>query len=259
MADKGDTFLREVDEELRREQIQKLWDAYGVYAIGLAVALLVGVGGWQWWQGRRTAAIEAAGAQFERAVQLAAENKPEEAAKAFGALAQSSSRGYRALALLRAAAVDAQAGRRDAAVASYEAVARENVTDQVLRDFATLQAANLRLDQADFKEMDSRLGPLVNSASPWHALARETLALSAYKAGRLDEARKLYEQILGDRATPQSVSERTLLMLAVITDAEAAKAAPAPAPAQPAAAPSPAPAGKEEPKKADAKGAPAKK
>ena len=49
MADRGDTFLREVDEELRREQLKRLWDRYGIYFVALGALLLPGIGGWQWW------------------------------------------------------------------------------------------------------------------------------------------------------------------------------------------------------------------
>ena len=46
-------IFREVDEDLRREQYKRLWDRFGGYVIGLAVLIVVAVGGykaWEWWE-----------------------------------------------------------------------------------------------------------------------------------------------------------------------------------------------------------------
>ena len=59
-----DTFLREVDEAVRHDQYKQLWDRYGVYALGVAVLVVVGVAGykgWNYWQEKRA---QDAGSQF---------------------------------------------------------------------------------------------------------------------------------------------------------------------------------------------------
>jgi len=43
-------IFREVEEDVRRERMQKLWKAYGNYAIVLLALLFAGIGGWQFWQ-----------------------------------------------------------------------------------------------------------------------------------------------------------------------------------------------------------------
>lgn len=234
-TDRTDTFLREVDEELRREQLQKLWDAYGIYAVAAAALVVLGVGGYQWSMSRAQSQREAAGARFEVAQSLASQGKPEEAAQAFAAIVKDAPAGYRTLARFQVAAANARAGKADAAVADYEAIAKDGSADPILRDFATLQAAMLRLDAADWTEMENRLTPLLGEKSAWRGMARETLGLAAHKAGKTAEARKLFEELLGDRSAPGSASERAMLMLSLLTDAEASKGAETPA-AQPAPA-----------------------
>jgi hypothetical protein len=71
--------------------------------------------------------------------------------------------------------------------------------------------------------MKNRLTPLLVDAQPWHAEAREVLGIAALKAGKSDEATKLFEQLLGDRATTSGASRRAQEMLAVLTDRAAAK------------------------------------
>src|SRR5262245_47586679 len=100
MAIERDHLLREVDEELRREQIQKLWEQYGTYMIAAAVAVVLGVAGYKWWEARSLAQAERAGQRFEEALGLATQGKAEEANKAFAAIASGSGASYPVLAQL---------------------------------------------------------------------------------------------------------------------------------------------------------------
>ena len=190
--------------------------------------LLSGIGGYKVWDSRQVAASEAAGARFTMAVQAASTGKTDDALKQFADLATTSPTGYKALAQMQLAGAQVKGGKREEALPIYEGLAKDSSIDPLMRDFATLQAAMLRLDAADWTEMKNRLTPLMSDSSAWRAMARETLGLSAYKTGNTDEARKLFEQVLSDRLTPPSVSERALLMLALLTDAEVAKSAAVP-------------------------------
>ena len=98
MADRSDAFLREVDEDLKRDQILKIWERYGIAIIAVAGVSLAGVGGYKYWQQHRISVTQAAGQQFDTAVRLAGDGKTAEALKAFGAMAASAPDGYRALA-----------------------------------------------------------------------------------------------------------------------------------------------------------------
>ncbi len=232
MVDSNDSFLREVNEEIRRDRLMKLWQRFGTLIIASVVLLFVGVAAYQWNKSRQIALEQSTGASFEAASRLAAEQKTEDALKAFEAIVKDGPAGYGALARLRIAAEHAKAGRTAEALASYEALSADTGVDELLRDFAALQAAMLRLDQADWTEMKNRLTPLIDEKRPWRAQAREVLGLAALKAGQSEEATKLFEQILGDRAASAGLARRAQEMLAVLTDRAAAKSeAPAKAPA----------------------------
>lgn len=234
MVDRNDSFLREVNEEVRREQLMKLWERFGTVIIAGVVLLIGGVAVYKWNESRRIAEEQRTGARFEAASRLAAERKTDDAMAAFAAIAKDGPAGYGALARVRIAGEHAKAGRTAEALSAYEALSADTATDQLLRDFAALQAAMLRLDHADWTEMKNRLTPLVGEQGAWRAQAREILGLAALKAGQSEEATKLFEQILGDRAATGGLSRRAQEMLAVLTDRAAAKsAAPSQAPAAP--------------------------
>eukprot|EP01035_Chromulina_nebulosa_P068428 gene68428-93770_t len=53
MINDNDSFIREVNEELRSEQIRTAWKRFAPLIIGVAVLIVVGVAGsslYQWWQ-----------------------------------------------------------------------------------------------------------------------------------------------------------------------------------------------------------------
>jgi len=149
--------------------------------------------------------------------------------------------GYRALSQLQLAGSQSKQGKKADAVASYEALANDGTADEMLREFARLQAAGLRVGEADFTEMENRLTPLMTEESPWRYSARELLGLAAYKAGKTAEARTILTPLFVDQATPQSISERAQIVMAEIAAGEIAKksASDTPAPATPSASAAP--------------------
>ncbi|OFW72028.1 MAG: hypothetical protein A2W02_05170 [Alphaproteobacteria bacterium RBG_16_64_48] len=142
-----------------------------------------------------------------------------DAAKAremLAALAEKGPEGYSVLARFQLAAAEAKAGDIDKAVADYDALALDPGVDPILQGHATLQAAALRLDKADYAEMERRLQGLVDSNSAWRFSARELLGLSAYRLNNMREAEKQFSALIGDQGTPPNLRERADMMLALI-------------------------------------------
>lgn len=214
-------IIREVDEELRREQLEKLWKKHGGTMLVVALIIVVGVGGYQLWQYWRQQQAEREGARFVAAMELQQAGKTDEAEKALTAILGDGSAAYRTLAGLRLAALLASTGKAADAVAAYDAVAKDASTDRHLRSFAALQAATIRVDTADWTEMQNRLNELVKDDSAWRYSARELLGLAAYKAGNLEEAEKQYQSLMGERSVPNGVLKRAQMMLEVILSASA--------------------------------------
>jgi hypothetical protein len=211
-----DTFLREVDEAVRHDQYKKLWDRYGVVALGAAALIVVGVAGykgWSYWQEKRA---QDAGARFTQALLMEDGADAAKAREMLTALAESGPEGYRVLARFQLAAAEAKAGDIDKAVADYDALAIDPGVDPILQGHATLQAAALLLDKADYAEMERRLKGLVDSNSAWRFSARELLGLSAYRLNNMREAERQFSALIGDQGTPPNLRERADMMLALI-------------------------------------------
>jgi hypothetical protein len=220
-----DLMAREIDEELRKEQLLKLWDKYGTLALGAALLAIIGVGGWKYYQYRQVQANEAASMQYIVALGDFAAKRPFEAQKRLEELAPNAPTGYAALARLRLAANGAAEGNTIDALNVYDQIANDKSIDPILQDFARLQIAMLKFDSTPFPELRNQLNPLANDRNPWRYSARELLGMGAAKAGWPLEARNHFQRLLGDRATPQGIAERVRVMVALLDEAERSKGA----------------------------------
>jgi hypothetical protein len=208
-------IFHEVDEEVRREQLKKLWERFGYYIIAGCVLVIAAIGGWrgyEWWETKKAAE---AGVAFEQAVTLAESGKPQEAEAAFAKLATDGTAGYRVLARLREAAELAQSDPK-AAIKSYDDIAADRGAGEAIQDVAALRAGFLLVDSASYAEMRTRLEPLTRADRPFRYSARELLTLSAWKHGDMSAARQWADMIITDPQTPAGARSRAELLSELI-------------------------------------------
>lgn len=232
-------IFHEIDEDLRRERFSRLWSRYGIYIIGLAVLIVVGVGAWrgyEWWKLKQD---QASGAQFETALELSSEGKSAEAEAALATLEKDGSNGYRILARFRSA-VELAKTDRAAAIKDYDALAVDSGIGHLMRDVAKVRAALLLVDTAPLADIEARMTPLDTPDGAFRHSAREIIGLAQYKAGDFKGAVATFDAIMNDSQTPPGLRRRAELMRALasgsIPAVAAAPAAAAPTEAAPAAA-----------------------
>ena len=208
-------IFHEVDEEVRRERLQQLWDRYSIYVIALAVLIVAAIGGWrgyEYWEAKKAAA---AGAAFESALSLSEAGKHAEAEAAFAKVAAEAPAGYRMLARLRAAAELAQTKRPDA-VKAYDEIAADTSLGTTLQDLAAVRAGMLMVDSAPLSDMRRRLDPVSEPGRTFRHSARELLALSAWRNHDFTAARRYIDMIATDAETPPGTRARADVLSALI-------------------------------------------
>ena len=211
-----DSFIREVDEELRQDRARDLWRRYGIWAIAGAVAIVAGtagIRGYQYWVESRA---NASGDAFLQAMTLANDGKSDEALKALAGLENDGYGAYPVLARMRAATVRAEKGEFDAAVKGFDAVAADTAIADAIRDMARLRAALLLVDHGGREDVAARIEPLTSDANPLRHSAREALALAGWKAGNASDALKLFEQVSADESAPRNNRRRAEIMAELI-------------------------------------------
>jgi len=208
-------IFQEVDEEVRRERLNKLWQTYGNFIIAACVLVVAAVGAWRGYEYWQTKKAGESGAAFEAAVTLAEAGKVQEAEAAFAKLAADGTAGYRVLARLREAAELTKTDSK-AAVKAYDEIAADKSAGQVIQDLAAVRAGFLLVDTAPFSEIQSRLEPLTGPERPFRHSARELLALSAWKTGDVTAARKWADMMMTDPQTPAGTRSRAEILSELI-------------------------------------------
>lgn len=208
-------IFHEVDEEVRRDQLKRLWERYSIYIVALAILIVAGIGGWrgyEYYVGKKAAA---AGAAFESAVTLNEQGKHAEAEAAFAKVVTEAPDGYRVLARFRAASALAQAKPADA-VKAYDDIAADKSVGQTWQDLAGVRAGLLLVDTAPLADLRRRLDPLAEPGRTFRHTARELLALSAWRNHDAATAKRYIDMIAGDGETPPGARARIDVLSALI-------------------------------------------
>ena len=211
-----DSFIREVDEELRSDRMQQFWSRYGKIVLAVAAAVIIGTAAYRYYEYSRTAKAQANGDAFMAAIQLAETGKSDDAIAAFRALEKEASPVYKSMAGIRAASELAAKGDVAEAIKQFDAVAADSAADENMRAIARIRAGMLLVDSGSVTEVEARVGPLSAPGAPYRASAWEALGLAYYKAGDLENAFKQFEALKKDSDTPVAMRQRGTIMLDLI-------------------------------------------
>ena len=217
MMNDNDSFIREVNEELRSEQMKTIWKRFAPFIIGVAVLIIVGVAGgsaYQWWQQTQSSA---SGDRFLSALKDAEEKREGEATKELEALTKDGFGAYPVLARLRLATMKAQKGDAKGAAADFSAIGKDASVPAGVRNAARLRAAWLLVDAGTYEDVAQEVETLATPSSAMRHGAREALGLSAYKAGDYVKARDWFQLIVDDAEAPGGAANRARTMLSLIT------------------------------------------
>lgn len=212
MAHDNDSFIREVNEELRSDQVRNAWKRYGTIVIGVAALIVLGTAGMRGYEYWETHNSSQSGDRFIAALRLASEGKNDEALSALGSIAENGTGSYPVLAKLRAASVQADKGDA-AAVTSFSEIGKDNSAPAAIRDLARLRAGWLLIDTGTYDQVSAEVEVLTGETNALRNSAREALGLAAFKAGDFARAKQWFEAIGSDATAPRNVASRAQIML----------------------------------------------
>jgi hypothetical protein len=226
--DINETFLREVDENLRRDQLREAAKKNAKWIIAALVLFLAASGGTIWWQQHQVVRSQAHVEQLAEIYRNVGSGNIGTAPQQLDDLSKSGSKGVRASAEFTAAAVAIQQGDDKAAIAKYRAIAAESSLPQPYRDAALVRQTALEFDQLKPDEVIARLAPLAKPGNPWFGTAAEMTALAMIKQGKKDEAGRLFVAIAKDKNVPDDLRQRAMQIAGSLgADASGALAPPA--------------------------------
>src|SRR6476661_6658350 len=208
--DSSDAFLREVDENLRRDQLRDFFKKNGSLLFVAVILFLVASGGFIWWKQHQAERSEAQVEKLASIYQDIGKGNSSQAPQQLDELSKSGSKAVRASALFARAALALQQNDTRLATATYKSIAADSSYPEPYRHVALVRQTALEFDSLKPDEVISRLAPLAKRGEPWFGSAGEMTALAMVKQGKRQEAGQLYAAIAKDPAVPETIRARAV-------------------------------------------------
>ena len=208
--DTGESFAREVEENLRRDQVSDFAKRYGGWIIAAVVLFLAAVGGWLYWQDRQAKQAQADSETLASIYADIAAQKVTTVPQRLKPLEESSNEIVSATARLAQAAVALEKNDRQTALAAYKGVAADKGLPQAYRDLGTIRATALEFDSLKPEQVIERLAPLTKSGEPWFGSAGELTAMAYVQQGQKAKAGQLFARIAADQQVPPTIRTRAV-------------------------------------------------
>jgi hypothetical protein len=208
----NESFYREVDEELRREQLTTTWKRYGRWIILGVVLLLAAIAGFIYWQQQRQERVASQGEMLSSAFDEIQAGKSKAVLPRLDQLAKEGTPGYRAAALLTKADIAVQEGNEAGAIAAYQTIAADGDVPAPYRELALLRRTALEYDKIPPAAVIDRLKPLAVAGNPWFGSAGEMVALAYLKQQKPQEAARIFAALAKEEGVPESIKSRSVQM-----------------------------------------------
>jgi hypothetical protein len=208
----NETFSREVDEELRRDQLKTTWERYGKLIIAGIVLLLAAIAGYLYWQNHRQAQAGKTAEELTALFDDIAAGKTKGLAPRLDAIAEDGGAGYQAAALLTKADVAIVERNIPAAVAIFRQVAADEDLPAPYRELALVRQTAAEYDGLQPGAVIQRLQPLAVAGSPWFGSAGEMVALAYLKQQKPADAARIFAAMAKDENIPASIRSRSVQM-----------------------------------------------
>lgn len=211
-------FIREVDEDYRRDKALEFWKAYGWMILLAAGLIILGVAGYSYYQNAQQQKLEAQATSFIRAEQLLANDRKDDAVTALEEMQTTElSPGYRALTQLRLAQIKQQDGATSPAIELYESVSADPNVPKSFRDLANVTATSLQLDRLTSDDVIGRLSALTLGSDFKHS-ASELIGVSLLREGNKADALPYFRQLRSAQDAPQTIRARASTLLNALDD-----------------------------------------
>jgi hypothetical protein len=206
----NETFLREVDENLRRDQLRDFFRDNGPWLIAAVIIFLAVSGGLIWWKQHQVQKHEDQVEKLAQVYKDVGSGSMGQAPQQLDELSSSGSKAVRASAQFARAAVALQQGDTKQATATYTAIASDDSLPAPYRDAALIRQTALQFDQLKPQEIIARLAPLAKPGEPWFGTAGEMTALAMMKQGNNQQAGQLFAAIARDQTVPDATRARAV-------------------------------------------------
>jgi hypothetical protein len=210
--DISETFVREVDENLRRDRLRDAAKKYSGWLIAAVVLFLGASGGYNYWQDYQRKQNEKAVEQLAQVFTEVSKGQTQTAPARLDTLSKDHSKAVRASAGFGRAAMAIEQNDPKLAIAKFRGMAEDTSLPRPFRDLALIRQTALEFDSLKPEEVIARMQPLTKPGAPWFGSAGELTAMALIKQGKKAEAGRLFAAIARDEQAPEPLRGRAVQM-----------------------------------------------
>lgn len=213
--DSGDAFLREVDDAVRRGDMESFLKRYGWYLLGTLVFIIAAWGGYILYQSKQAEANGVVAEGYIKALDATNTGNPvqeADALKTFETIGKDGSIGYQASSQMMEAGVLAKQGKDKQAAALYAKIAANTAYPKAFRDLAIIRQTIIEYDSLKPADVIARLAPLAKKGEPFFGTAGELSGLAMMQAGQSKDAGAMFKTLAEDKDTPGTIRSRAALL-----------------------------------------------
>lgn len=208
--------MREIDDAVRQDEYLRFVQAYGRPLLAVLIAGLVAFAGYLFWDGRQEAALEKSSEDLIAALDQLGAGNLDSANSAAAALADGSSGGAQASALMLQAGTALQSGKPDEAAKIYVQISSNQDLPPALRDLATVREAAITFDKLAPADVIAKLKPLAVPGNAYFGSAGEMVAMAYLEQGKRKEAGTLFGEIAKSKDVSESLRARARQMAGLL-------------------------------------------
>jgi len=202
-----ESFIDEVSEEVRRDQLFAMMKRYGWIAVLLVVVLVGGAAWTEYSRAKATAAAQATGDGILAALEF---DDSAQRSEALAALPAS------AITALMTSSELQLSGDLEAAAAALDGLVADMTVAQVYRDIAAFKAILLRHDGMSPEDRKIALAPLAAPGGELRLLAMEQMALADIELGDIEAALAGLTSILEDAGVTRGLRDRASSLIVAL-------------------------------------------
>ena len=215
---KIDSFVDSIEEEIRNENWQRLWNKYGKFITYASSFLLIGVAVYSMWQRQDLADREAISSKYTvvQSAIMAGDNAT--ALTQIRELSNVSKKDYATLSKFEYAAILREKHQPDA-LDEYKAIFEDRKVNAVLRDLAYIFYVNSAIDLMTPKNIGENIDKFIEEIKTkhigkyWDLFAKETLAFCYIKKGDTKAAKEALESLAKTTGISETMAERAKMLL----------------------------------------------
>ena len=219
----SDHFVDSIEEEIREENMQKMWQRYGKIIVYTTFAILIGVAVYNMWQKQNQSELEAISYKFSLVQNAIMTGEQTSALTQIRGIAQSSKKNYSTLAKFEYAAMLREKNQIDA-LDEYKSIYNDKDVSDFLRSLAYIFYVTTAIDLMSTKEIAQNVDVFIDELNKnhigkyWDLLAKEALAYCYIKKGDNSNAKIALQNLAKTQGIPNNMAERANMLLQNIGD-----------------------------------------